>query len=164
MSDSTVDFRLQTGVDRHVHTKLCCHASGEMEEYVLSALQRGLDGLIFLEHMEEGITGNRRTWLTEQDFDSYFSEGNRLQEKYREQLYIGLGVECGYNPEQGQTLITRLGRRNWDDIGISCHFIHSAKGHINLFSGKEDKLKRAEEAGAEQLLDTYFDTLQEAVM
>jgi len=163
VSDSTASIQFHTGTDRHVHTKLCCHASGEMEEYVLSAVQCGLNGLIFLEHMEEGISNNSRTWLTEQDFDRYFAEGKRLQKKYEKKLHIGLGVECGYNPEQGQTLISRLNSRNWDDIGISCHFIHSARGHINLFSQKKDKLKRAREAGPEQLLDIYFDTLLEAV-
>jgi len=53
-----------TADDRHIHTKLCCHASGEMEEYVLAAIGRDLDGIVFLEHMEEGICCAERTWLT----------------------------------------------------------------------------------------------------
>ncbi|MBW2682093.1 MAG: histidinol-phosphatase [Deltaproteobacteria bacterium] len=163
MPDATADIPIITTIDRHVHTKLCHHASGEMEDYVLAAIQQDLEGLIFLEHMEEGINGNEKTWLTEEDFDSYFSEGKRLQEKYKSQLTIGLGVECGYNPDRQQTLVSRLDRRNWDEIGISCHFIKSANEHINLFSRKEDNLKRARESGSEQLLDAYFDTLHEAV-
>ncbi len=163
MSDSTADILLHTTIDRHVHTKLCHHANGEMEDYVLAAIRQGLEGLIFLEHMEEGINGNEKTWLTEEDFDSYFFEGKRLQEKYRDRLSIGLGVECGYNPDSRQTLISRLGRRDWDEIGISCHFLKSARGHINLFSRKEHNLKKAKESGPEHLLNTYFDTLLEAV-
>ncbi|OEU47926.1 MAG: hypothetical protein BA866_10240 [Desulfobulbaceae bacterium S5133MH15] len=163
ITDSSSDIQINTTVDRHVHTKLCHHASGEMEDYVLAAIRQGLEGLIFLEHMEEGISGNEKTWLTEEDFDSYFSEGKRLQEKYKSQLTIGLGVECGYNPDRRQTLISRLDSRDWDEIGISCHFIKSANEYINLFSRKKDNLKRAKESGSEQLLDAYFDTLHEAV-
>ena len=163
MSDSIADIQIHTTIDGHVHTRLCRHASGEMEDYVLAAIEKRLVGLVFLEHMEEGISDNEKTWLTEEDFDYYFSEGQRLQEKYRDQLTIGLGVECGYNPDSRQTLLSRLERRDWDEIGISCHFIKSGKGHINLFSRKEHNLKKAKEAGSEHLLDSYFETLLEAV-
>ncbi len=152
-------------IDRHVHTKLCRHASGEMEEFVLAAIQHDLDGIIFLEHMEEGIHNAERTWLTEEDFDYYFSEGRRLQEKYKDQLYIGLGVECGYNPDSSQALTTRLRKRTWDEIGISCHFIKPAgcKGHLNLFSRKEHTLEKVKKYDPELLLNIYFDTLLETV-
>jgi len=162
--DTTADILFPTATDSHVHTRLCCHATGEMEEYVTAAIGRGLDGLIFLEHMEEGIDNDERTWLTEQDFDSYFTEGKRLQGKYKKELQIGLGVECGYNPEHQQAIVSRLGSRDWDDVGVSCHFIDSPGGHINLFSRKEQNLEKARKAGPKQLLDTYFDTLLEAVV
>jgi len=152
-------------IDRHIHTKFCRHASGEMEDFALAAIQQGLDGIIFLEHMEEGILLAERTWLTEEDFDCYFSEGRRLQEKYKDRLYIGLGVECGYNPDCPQALTTRLGKRDWDEIGISCHFIKPAgcKKHLNLFSRKKHALAQVMEFDPELLLDIYFDTLLEAV-
>ena len=154
-----------TTIDRHIHTKLCRHASGEMEEYVLAGIQQGLDGIIFLEHMEEGIQCNERTWLTEEDFDNYFSEGKRLQKKYKGRLSIGLGVECGYNPDCSQTLSSRLDRRDWDEIGISCHFVKPAgyNKHLNLFSRQKHNLEEIKKFDPELLLDIYFDTLLEAV-
>ncbi len=165
MTASSTDIPLNTAIDRHVHTKLCCHASGEMEEYVLAAIQQGLDGVIFLEHMEEGIRGAERTWLTEDDFDAYFSEGKRLQREYRKRISIGLGVECGYNPDCSQTLISRLAKRDWDEIGVSCHFVKppGCKEHLNLFSRKEDTLAKVRKFEPELLLDIYFETLLEAV-
>jgi len=152
-------------IDRHIHTKLCCHAIGEMEDYVLASIRKGLDGIIFLEHMEEGIVDNERTWLTEKDFDYYFSEGERLQEKYSGQLTIGLGVECGYNPDCEQELISRLAGRDWDEIGISCHFVkpEGYKGHLNLFSRNKQSLDKIRKFDPEVLLDIYFDTLLKAV-
>ena len=53
-----------------------------MEEYVLSAIDRGLTRLVFLEHLEEGINASFRTWLTEEDFDVYFEQGRWLQQRY----------------------------------------------------------------------------------
>lgn len=152
-------------VDRHIHTKLCSHASGEMEDYVLAAIGQNLDGIVFLEHMEEGICCAEKTWLTEKDFDCYFKEGRRLQAIYKGQLSIGLGVECGYNPDCSQTLISRLGKRDWDEIGISCHFIKpdGSNEHLNLFSRKEHNLEKIRHFDPDLLLDIYFETLLEAV-
>jgi histidinol phosphatase-like PHP family hydrolase len=57
--------------DNHIHTRFCGHATGEMEEYVLSAIAKGLRKIVFLEHMEEGIVSQPVTWLSEETFDRY---------------------------------------------------------------------------------------------
>ena len=44
---------LDLSQDGHIHTRLCNHATGEMEEYVLAALNKNLKTIIFLEHLEE---------------------------------------------------------------------------------------------------------------
>lgn len=152
--------------DSHIHTRLCGHAVGEMEEYVQAAICKGLKKIIFLEHMEEGIRHvHGKTWLSPDDFDAYFVEGQRLQAAYEKEIVIGLGVECGYNPEFCDILQSRLGERRWDQIGISCHFleIDGMDDHLNMFSSKESSIQLAREVGAEAILDRYFTTLIEAV-
>ncbi len=151
--------------DSHVHTTLCAHAVGSMEEYVLAAIARGLEELVFLEHMEEGIDSPRKTWLSEEDFDLYFAEGQRLQRLYGKKLRIGLGVECGYNSASRQTLLTRLAARKWTQIGISCHFLllQEGAGHLNLFSRHPENIAIAREFGIDHVLEAYFATLTEAV-
>jgi histidinol-phosphatase (PHP family) len=153
-------------LDSHIHTRFCGHASGEMEEYVQAAIQKNLQKIIFLEHMEEGISHFQgKTWLSEDDFDAYFAEGQRLQSAYAADIDIGLGVECGYNPDCWQLLNTRLGRRIWDQVGISCHFLKFAgiKHHLNIFSRKEENISLARQLGPEKILDRYFTMLTEAV-
>lgn len=153
-------------LDSHIHTRFCGHASGEMEEYVQAAIQKNLQKIIFLEHMEEGISHFQgKTWLSEDDFDAYFAEGQRLQSAYAADIDIGLGVECGYNPDCWQLLNTRLGRRIWDQVGISCHFLKFAgiKHHLNMFSRKEENISLARQLGPEKILDRYFTMLTEAV-
>lgn len=155
-----------TLLDSHIHTRLCGHASGEMEEYVEAAIHNGLKKIIFLEHMEEGIDHVQgKTWLSEDDFDEYFSEGQRLQSVYKGEIEIGLGVECGYNPDYCEQLNTRLAGRAWDQVGISCHFLkfEGMAQHLNMFSSKKENILLARKIGAEKILDRYFTTLTEAV-
>ncbi len=151
--------------DSHVHTRFCGHATGEMEEYVQAAIRRGLRKIIFLEHMEEGILSSYKTWLSEEDFDHYFGEGERLQELYGSRIEIGLGVECGYNAERADALRSRLARRRWDRIGISCHFLklEGVAEHLNMFSRKAGNVELASRFDPEMLLDRYFHALHEAV-
>lgn len=137
-----------------------------MEEYVQAAIKKGLHKITFLEHMEEGIEQvHVKTWLSEDEFDYYFFEGQRLQSRYQGKIEIGLGVECGYNPDCCNLLKARLEKRSWDQIGISCHFLRleGLKHHLNLFSRKEANIQLARKFGAEKILDRYFSSLIDAV-
>jgi histidinol-phosphatase (PHP family) len=151
--------------DTHIHTSLCRHASGTMEDYVIGAIERGLKRLVFLEHLEEGIKASFRTWLTEADFDVYFEEGRRLQKRYGERIELGLGVEVGYNPDCTDQILQRLGRRSWDRIGLSCHFlkVDGSEEHLNVLSKSRKTIDIIERSGARRLLSRYFATLTEAV-
>ena len=156
---------IDISTDGHVHTRLCRHATGEMEEYVLAGIDRGLNKMIFLEHLEAGINYFDRTWLTEEDFEEYFREGIRLQILYREQIEVGLGVEVGYNRQGKDELKKKIGAYPWERVGISCHFlpISDTGQHINLLSRQQQNIDIARQAGVDQLLSCYFDTLHEAV-
>jgi histidinol-phosphatase (PHP family) len=137
-----------------------------MEEYVLSAIDKGLSHIVFLEHMEAtGVNYFETTWLTDQDFDDYFAEGQKLQKKYDNQLRIGLGVEAGYSVTQHQELQDRLSRRSWDQIGISYHFmpVQGQAFDLNLVSRQKRNVQAIAETGCEGVLDNYFSTLIEAV-
>ncbi len=151
--------------DGHIHTKYCHHAKGEMEEYVLSGIAAGLEEIVFLEHMEAGVSYFEKTWLTEDDFDLYFSEGQRLQKKFKKRIRISLGVEVGYSPSHREELLKRLERRKWDRVGVSYHFmpVPEKEHHLNLVSRKESNILAIEAGGCHKILCEYFSTLTEAV-
>jgi histidinol-phosphatase (PHP family) len=151
--------------DGHVHTSLCRHAVGTMEEYVLAALKKGLRRLVFLEHMESGIEYFDTTWLSEQDFDDFFKEGDRLRKRYHDHLEIGLGVELGFNPTHKDELLERLRKRPWDQVGISYHYCRHPdfQYHLNLVSRKKWNIDAISRVGCDLLLHHYFDSLIEAV-
>ncbi|MBM9518543.1 histidinol-phosphatase [Desulforhopalus vacuolatus] len=151
--------------DGHVHTPFCNHAEGSMEEYVQSAISSGITSITFLEHLEANIHWKKRTWLTDELFDTYFTEGGQLQKRYAGRIKIGLGVECGWNLEHRQQLRERLLARNWAEIGISCHFlkIPEHSNHLNLFSRSEEDQQLIIKLGTEELFSRYLNALEEAV-
>ena len=154
---------VDTSRDGHVHTFLCRHAIGTMEEYVQAGLDKGLRSLTFLEHMEAEILYPHRSWLEELDFDFYFEEGQRLREAYQGQIEIGLGVEVGYNPGALDTLRTKLGQYSWDSVGLSCHFFRHGDRHYNLLSNRRDSLQKFADLGVDAVLHSYFAMLIEGV-
>jgi histidinol-phosphatase (PHP family) len=154
---------LDLTMDGHVHTRLCRHAIGSMDEYVRMAEVRGIKRLFFLEHLEKGIDYFERTWLTESDFDEYFRLGKELQQTWKGRIEIGLGVEVGYNPERRHEILAALAARPWDRIGISYHFMKVEGHHYNLVSRKKDNLEALGRLGVTRVLSEYFATLLEAI-
>lgn len=149
--------------DGHVHTPLCLHASGSMEEYVKAAIERGIERLYFLEHLESGIKYFERTWLTEDDFREYFLEGRRLRDVYGEHLFIGLGVEVGYNPERVEEILAKLAHYQWDRVAISYHFMRVGDCHYNLVSRKPYNIDALGKKGVSKVVSDYFAVMLEAV-
>jgi histidinol-phosphatase (PHP family) len=154
---------IDTTIDGHMHTALCGHARGTMEEYVQAGLRKGLKKIIFLEHLETGIGYFETTWLNDYDFDYYFEEGERLQKKYRGLIDIGLGVEVGYNPDMVAVIRSKLESRRWDRIGISYHFLKTDAGHLNMVSSNRINVDALNEIGLDQVITAYYRHLTNAV-
>jgi len=155
----TVNFK----EDTHVHTRLCNHASGEMEEYVLAAIGRGLTSMTFLEHLEVQIRYPERTWLTEDDFSYYFREGARLRKKYRNRIQLQLGVEVGYNPLAVDQLKSRLSELPWDRSGLSYHFLFDGTKHLNMVSRRQENIESLTSIGPDKVVTCYLDGLIQGV-
>ncbi|MGI6657251.1 MAG: histidinol-phosphatase [Desulfobulbus sp.] len=150
---------IDTTFDGHVHTRLCHHAVGEMEDYVRKAVDAGLAGFSFLEHMEVGICYQPPSWLDDREFDFYFQEGARLKERFRDIIEIQLGVELGLNAAALPEIRQRLRRYPIERIGLSCHFYPYEGRHLNLLTRRKESLDRLALIGAEQVVTTYLDTL-----
>ena len=149
--------------DGHVHTHLCNHAVGEMEEYIENAVTRGLRVITFLEHLEAEIRYQPRSWLEKEEFDIYFREGERLKRQFDGAIEVRLGVEAGYNPAASNLLREKLTHYRWDRIGISCHFHPQGEVHRNLLSRRRESLDQLAALGVDAVITKYFDALLEAV-
>ncbi len=142
--------------DGHIHTRLCNHARGTMQQYVESALALGLHQITFLEHLEIGIHYDHRTWLRDEDFDVFFSEGKKLAEKYRDQILIKLGLEVGLNLQAMDAIRQRLIHYPWDTIGLSYHFYYHNGRHYNMVSRRHENLAALAEIGQDSVISDYF--------
>lgn len=154
---------INRAIDGHVHTRLCNHAIGEMEEYVKKAVQRGLTTITFLEHLEAEIHYHPRSWLEKEEFDYYFQEGARLKQHYDGVIDVRLGVETGYNRKAIRILQEKLAQYPWDRIGLSCHFHRHGEVHLNLLSRRQESLAQLAAIGVEQVITDYFNDLIEAI-
>jgi len=145
--------------DHHIHTSLCNHARGEMEEYVQAAINKGLLSMTFLEHLECGICYDHRTWLTDKLFAEYFREGKRLQKLYADRITVRLGVEVGYNPAAVPQLQEMLSRYPFEHVGLSYHFYFDGNKHLNMVSRRQDNIDALAAIGTNHVLDEYFNGL-----
>jgi len=145
--------------DGHVHTRLCNHALGDLEDYVVSARNHGLQQITFLEHLEAGIHTDHRTWLRNKDFIKYFRIGEQLKKKYEGQIIINLGVEVGLNLSAINKLKQRLARYPWDSIGLSFHFYNHSNYHYNMVSQRQENLEALSRIGIDQVITDYFNGL-----
>lgn len=154
---------LDVHADGHVHTRLCRHARGEMEDYVRAAIGRRLTRLIFLEHLELGIRYFERTWLEAEDFAAYRAEGERLQKAYAGVIEIGLGLEVGYNPARREEILAFLSQHAWVRVGLSFHFLEVEGLHYNLVSRKPENMAAFDRFGPAQVVERYYQILLEAL-
>ncbi len=142
--------------DGHVHTRLCHHAVGEMEEYVLAAIAKGITEIIFLEHFETHISYFEKTWLSQDDFSYYQQEGERLQEVYGAQITVGVGVEVGLNVARLKETADFIASYPWARIGLSYHFLSHGKQHVNMVSRKEQNVLQLAAIGHDVVLRRYL--------
>ena len=84
----------------HTHTKRCRHARGEDEEYVLAAIDRGLQILGFADHSPYIFPGDYYSTMRMPmcELEDYVTSVLALREKYANKIEIKLGLELEYYP------------------------------------------------------------------
>ena len=84
----------------HTHTKRCRHAAGTDEEYVLAAIDRGLQILGFADHSPYIFDGEYYSTMRMPmaEYPDYASSVLSLREKYADKIQIKLGLELEYYP------------------------------------------------------------------
>lgn len=87
----------------HTHTARCGHATGTDEEYVLRAIEGGIQVLGFSDHAayREPFPAER---MNIEQTEDYFSSILHLKEKYRDRITIHLGMEVECYQDQWDTL------------------------------------------------------------
>lgn len=80
----------------HTHTARCGHAVGKDEDYILAAIDSGIEVLGFSDHVtfkEYVFNGERMRF---EDMEDYLQSMVALKEKYKEKIDIKIGFECEF--------------------------------------------------------------------
>lgn len=86
----------------HTHTSRCKHAYGTDEQYVLAAIEAGIQELGFSDHTPwpfrtPGFEPRMRMKMSQ--YEDYLHSIRTLKEKYKNQISIRIGLECEYYEE-----------------------------------------------------------------
>ncbi|MBN1496509.1 MAG: histidinol-phosphatase HisJ family protein [Spirochaetes bacterium] len=109
-------------VDYHTHTSLCGHATGTVEEYIESALSRGLSEIGFSDHAPMPEEHREGFTMSAGDVEGYISAIEEQKKRYEGKIAVRLGFEVDY------PLLSSFEERYFSDPRIdyligSCHFI-----------------------------------------
>lgn len=111
-------------IDYHTHTALCKHAVGGMEEYIESAIEKGLleIGVSCHNPMPEGYDLEHR--MTAREFDEIYTPGvKKLQEKYAGDITVKFGVEVDFYPGTESYVSDFIARHEFDYVIGSVHYL-----------------------------------------
>ena len=136
-----------------------------MEAYVQAALDRNLEELGFLAHVESGVSWREPTWLSPAELDIYWAEGSELARRYADRIRVSLGVEVGVNPAAMGELRQLIGRHRWERVGLSYHYLMrpDEEASFNICSRREASGGAFDEAAVVELNRRYFRELRRAV-
>lgn len=112
--------------DYHMHTTLCGHAEGTVDQYIERAIEAGLDEIGFSEHifLYHLPAEERDPELAprEEDMAGYVGLIEEARARHPE-IPIRLGLEADYIPGHERTLEQILRSVPWDFVYGSVHFI-----------------------------------------
>ena len=135
----------------HSHTVLCGHALNTVEEMVLSAIDKNFSEIGISEHYGS-------SWFTHtiwpEKVDYYFSECNRVKEKYKDKIKVKIGVELDWEEYNHNIRFKDLQKYDLDYILGSVHQINNVG-----ITGNEFYADKTENEAYTQ----YFQALRELV-
>jgi len=117
----------------HTHHKLCNHASGTTEDYVLEAIKNNFDTLGMSDHAPNHRVGDTNVRMNESELDEYLKDIEDAQAKYRDKITIlkGLEVEYFYNHEEYYKNL----KEKTDYLVHGQHYISMTNSMNDLISG-----------------------------
>ena len=113
----------------HTHTKRCRHAAGTDEEYVLAAIDRGLQILGFADHSPYIFDGEYYSTMRMpmNEYEDYASSVLSLREKYADKIQIKLGLELEYYPTYFEETLKALKKQPLDYLILGQHALGDEK-------------------------------------
>ena len=109
--------------DYHIHTAWCGHATGQMEEYVLRAIELGLPEMGFSEHLPAEIPVPDKLCPTRDEMVVLLDEFHRLRKAYVGKIALRLGGEADFTPGNEKDVERMKADYRLDYVIGSVHYI-----------------------------------------
>lgn len=133
--------------DCHLHTEFSTDSSTQMEAQIQQAIHLGMKHMCITDHMDMDFPGGEFCF----DTDAYVAQVLELREKYKNQIYVGLGVELGLQHHLKDRINAYLKKYPFDFAIGSMHLLHGEDPyHGAIFERMGD-----EEAYREYFRETY---------
>lgn len=143
-------------IDYHVHTSLCNHANGAMEQYIEKAITAGLREICFLDHLTLHKNGRDQS-MEPADVPFYFHSVRQLADQYEGRIRVKAGLEVDFTPETADQAEDIFRPFDFDVIGGSVHFIKN----MNIVSSKN--AKNTENKPIDEICGQYLELLDQMV-
>jgi histidinol-phosphatase (PHP family) len=139
-------------IDYHIHTYLCKHAVGELDQYVEQAIKIGLDEIGFADHnpLPGGFDKAHRMDFSQ--LDLYYNLVMEAQ-KNHPGINIKFGLEADYLPGSEEFLRNQINKYPFDYVYGSIHYLDDWNFDNPVFVHKWDN------CDVDEIYARYFDTL-----
>ncbi|MFC1726588.1 histidinol-phosphatase HisJ, partial [candidate division KSB1 bacterium] len=116
---------IKTLTDYHIHTALCKHAAGDIEDYIIHAVKIGLTEIGFADHIPLPGEFDIRHRMEENELETgYLNKIEVLKQKYKDQITIRIGIEADYYPGTEKYVENILRSYPFDFVIGSVHYIN----------------------------------------
>jgi len=113
--------------DQHLHSRHSVDSEADPAENVRQAIARGLAGLTFTEHFDSHPT----EWpLCRFDYEKISAMIASLRREFGDRIFIGLGIEICYQPEQMDKILAYLDAHEFDVVLFSVHWFGGRALHV----------------------------------
>jgi histidinol-phosphatase (PHP family) len=154
--------------DYHTHSELCHHAVGTIEDYVNTAIELNLSTIGICDHFPYEFLKNieripyREYAISVDEVNYYLTLGEKLREKYKNQINLRIGFEVDFFENQEIALNIHLNKvkSRLDYILGSVHILDFQDGRGAW--GFDDSRFREDYDyyGADKVFIKYFETLR----
>lgn len=136
--------------DFHMHTNFSTDAETFPEKMIQGAIAKGLETICITDHMDIDFSDDPNEFTF--DTERYFEVLKPLQERYKKEIDVRIGVETGLQPHLGEKLHQHVNGYPFDFVIGSIHLI----GGEDPYNGKIFENRTDEEAYRQAFEETLI--------
>ena len=136
-------FMIKRKIDCHIHTNLSPDGKDAPEKIITAAIDMGLEHICLTDHMDLFYSDRQFQGVT--DLDAHIKKLMPLKEKYAKQIYVCLGIECGWKPKNEKANSKAVNCPNLEYVINSVHEVNGSDCYYKkTYEGKTKDQSYAE--------------------